>query len=149
MSQAHSESKNPGAKKKNLPCRKMFWTTFLVRIELWATVSVPITLHIPDRWHDFLTFKKGGTKYFLRRKTLCNTFYCFNPPKSAKKSQQIGEKIGGPIFRQNRLPLPWISVPGPKDTFLMVAQQLESCGNPKYLSIFENFFFVSQSLHGP
>ena len=35
------------------------------------------------------------------------------PPKSAKKSQQIGEQIGGPIFRQNRLPVPWISVPDP------------------------------------
>ena len=42
-----------------------------------------------------------------------------NPaPKSAQKSQQIG----GPIFRQNRLLVPWISVPGPKHTFLMVAQ---------------------------
>ena len=30
------------------------------------------------------------------------------PPKSAKKSQQIGEQIGGPVFRQNRLPVPWI-----------------------------------------
>ena len=46
---------------------------------------------------------------------------CQPPPKSAKKSQQIGEQIGGPIFRQNRLPVPWISVPGPKHTFLMVA----------------------------
>ena len=35
------------------------------------------------------------------------------PPKLAKKSQQIGEQIGGPIFRQNRLPVPWISVPDP------------------------------------
>ena len=34
-------------------------------------------------------------------------------PKSAKKSQQIGEQIGGPFFRQNRLPVPWISVPDP------------------------------------
>ena len=53
--------------------------------------------------------------------TLCTTFNP-PPPQSAKKSQQIGEQIGGPIFRQNRLPVPWISVPGPKHTFLMVAQ---------------------------
>ena len=45
-----------------------------------------------------------------------------HPPKSAKKSQKIGEQIGGPIFRQNRLPVPWILVPGPKHTFLMVPQ---------------------------
>ena len=50
---------------------------------------------------------------------------------------QIGEQIGGPIFRQNRFPVPWISVAGPKHTFLLVALQLESCGNPKYLSIFK------------
>ena len=58
------------------------------------------------------------------------------PPQLAKKSQQIGEQISEPIFWQNRIPEPWISVPGPKHTFLMVAQSLESCGNPKYLSIF-------------
>ena len=40
-----------------------------------------------------------------------------NPPPP-----QIGEQIGGPFFRQNRNPVPWISVPGPKHTFLMVAQ---------------------------
>ena len=44
------------------------------------------------------------------------------PPKSAKKSQQIGEQSGGPIFRQNGFPVPWISVPGPKHTFRLVAQ---------------------------
>ena len=37
-----------------------------------------------------------------------------NPNKSA-------EQIGGPIFQQNRFPVPWISVPGPKHTFLLVA----------------------------
>ena len=47
-------------------------------------------------------------------------------PKSAKKSQQIGEQIGGPIFGQNRFLVTWISVPGPKHTFLLVAQLLES-----------------------
>ena len=44
------------------------------------------------------------------------------PPKSAKKSQQIGKQIGRPIFGENRFPVPWISVPGPKHTFLVVAQ---------------------------
>ena len=52
-----------------------------------------------------------------RRRAIDNT-----PPKSAKKSQQIGKQIGGPIFRQNRFPLLWISVPWPKHTFLLVAQ---------------------------
>ena len=47
-------------------------------------------------------------------------------PKSAKKSQQIGKQIGRPIFRQNRFPVTWISVPGPKLTFLLVAQLLGS-----------------------
>ena len=69
-------------------------------------------------------------------------------PKSAKKSQQIGEQIGRPIFRQNRFPVTWISVPGPKHTFLLVAQLLESCGNPAYVSIFKKNF-VSRSAHGP
>ena len=41
------------------------------------------------------------------------------PPqkKTAKKSQQIG----GPIFQQNRFPVPWILVRGSKHTFLSVA----------------------------
>ena len=54
------------------------------------------------------------------------------PPKSARKSQQIG----GPIFRQNSFPRTWIAVPGPKHTFPLVVVQLESCGNSKCLSIF-------------
>ena len=73
---------------------------------------------------------------------------CKPAPKSAKKSQQTGKQIGGPIFRQNRLPVTWISVPGPKHTFLLVAQLLESCGNPNYVSIFKKNF-VSRSVHGP
>ena len=40
------------------------------------------------------------------------------PPKSAKKSQQIGEQIGGPIFQQNSFPVPWILVRGSKHTFI-------------------------------
>ena len=74
--------------------------------------------------------------------------HCNPAPKSAKKSQQIGEQIGGPIFRQNRLPVPWISVPGPKHTFLLVALSLESCGDPKYLANFEKKI-VFRSVHGP
>ena len=46
-------------------------------------------------------------------------------------------------FRKNRFPVPWISVPGPKHTFLWVALSLESCGNPKYLAIFEKTFRLS------
>ena len=46
---------------------------------------------------------------------------CNLPPKSAKKSQQITEQIGGPIFQQNRFPVPWILVRGSKHTFLPVA----------------------------
>ena len=68
----------------------------------------------------------------------------YNPsPQISEQSQQIGQQIGRPIFRQNRLPVPWISVPDPKHTFLMVAQQVESCGNPKYLSIFGKVFSAS------
>ena len=37
-----------------------------------------------------------------------------NPNKSA-------EQIGGPIFQQNRFPVPWILVRGSKRTFLSVA----------------------------
>ena len=47
-------------------------------------------------------------------------------PKSAKKSQHTGEQIGTPIFRQNRFPVTWMSVLGPKHTFLLVARLLES-----------------------
>ena len=43
---------------------------------------------------------------------------CNPAPKLAKESQQIGEQVGRPIFRQNRSPVPWISVPGPTHTFL-------------------------------
>ena len=59
-----------------------------------------------------------------------------NCPKSAKKSRQIS----GPILQQNRFPMPWISVPGPKYTFLLAALWLESCGKPKYVSIFKKHF---------
>ena len=44
---------------------------------------------------------------------------------------------GGPMFMQNSFAVPWISVPGPKHTFLDVALWLESCTNAKCLSIFE------------
>ena len=43
------------------------------------------------------------------------------PPKSAKKSQQIGGTNRRTDFQQNSFPVPWISVPGPKHTFLLVA----------------------------
>ena len=47
------------------------------------------------------------------------------------------------FFCQNRFPVTWISVPGPKHTFLLVAQLLESCGNPNYVSIFKKKFRLS------
>ena len=44
------------------------------------------------------------------------------PPKIGEEiPTNSAEEIGGPIFRQNRFPVPWISVPGPKHTFLSVA----------------------------
>ena len=42
-----------------------------------------------------------------------------------------------PIIPQNSFPVTWISVPGPKHTFLLVVVQVESRGNPKFLSIFD------------
>ena len=66
-----------------------------------------------------------------------------NPPPSPNRRRnpsKSAEQIGGPIFQHNRFPVPWISV-RPKHTFLSVALQLESCGNPKYISIFKKKFY--------
>ena len=62
------------------------------------------------------------------------------PPDRQRNPNKSAEQIGEPIFQQNRFPMPWISVPGPKHAFLLVALRLESCGNPKYLSIFKKKF---------
>ena len=47
---------------------------------------------------------------------------------------------GGPIFRQNSFAVTWISVPGPKHTFLDFALQLETCRSAKCRSIIQNKF---------
>ena len=36
------------------------------------------------------------------------------PPNGRRNPNKSVEQIGGPIFQQNRFPVPWISVPGPK-----------------------------------
>ena len=62
------------------------------------------------------------------------------PPKIRQRNpNKSAEQIGRPILQQNRFPVPWISVPGPKHTFLLVAL-CWSRGNPKYLSIFKKKF---------
>ena len=44
------------------------------------------------------------------------------PPQNRRRNpNKSSEQIGGPIFQQNRFLVPWISVPGPKYTFLLVA----------------------------
>ena len=65
-------------------------------------------------------------------------------PKSAKKSQQIGEQNGGPIFRQNRFPVTWI--PNTPSFWLL------SCWShvvTQIMSQFSKKIFVSRSVHGP
>ena len=44
------------------------------------------------------------------------------PPQNRRRNpNKSAEQIGGPIFQRNRFPVPWISVPGPKHTSLLVA----------------------------
>ena len=43
------------------------------------------------------------------------------PPNRRRNPNKSADRIGEPIFQQNRFPVPWISVPGPKHTFLLVA----------------------------
>ena len=81
-------------------------------------------------------------KFFFLAKGMCKT--CFSPYLIATPSPQVGEEI--PTNRRTnrrtnssakQAPSALDLSPRPKHTFLMVAKYLQSCGNPKEASIFE------------